>query len=91
MKRKGVQIVSVDGFGGGWTRIGAIVEDEFYGGGLDKPPGTVQGLRYWYLVQTDGEWKITGGTTLPPPSERTCQSQILSDHGEFGGGILMAS
>jgi len=67
---KGVQIVSVDsgtvgpldgGSGEAVTRIGAIVEDEFYGGGLDKPPGTVQNIRSWYLVQTNGEWKVTGG------------------------------
>jgi RNA polymerase sigma factor (sigma-70 family) len=64
MKIKGVQIVSVDGsaeYPAGVTRIGAIVEDEFYGGGLDKPPGTVQNIRSWYLVQTNGEWKVTGG------------------------------
>ena len=59
---KGVQIVSVAGpaNGVGVTRVGAIVEDEFYGGGLDRPPGTVQGIRFWYLIQTNGEWKVTG-------------------------------
>ena len=60
VKIKGVQIVSVDGHPDGVTRIGAIVEDAFYGGGLDKPPGTVQNTRSWYLVQTNGEWKVTG-------------------------------
>jgi RNA polymerase sigma factor (sigma-70 family) len=59
-KIKGVQIVSVDGNPNELTRVGAIVEDEFYGGGLDKPPGTVQGIRFWYLIQTNGEWKVTG-------------------------------
>lgn len=58
---KGVQIVSVEGASSGVTRIGAIVEEEFYGGGLDKPPGTVQNTSSWYLVQTNGEWKVTGG------------------------------
>jgi RNA polymerase sigma factor (sigma-70 family) len=60
MKIKGVQIVTVDGRPDGVTRVGAIVEEEFYGGGLDKPPGTVQQIRSWYLVQTNGEWKVTG-------------------------------
>jgi RNA polymerase sigma factor (sigma-70 family) len=60
-KIKGVQIVSVDGGSSGVTRIGAIVEDEFYGGGLDKPPGTVQNIRSWYLIRTNGGWKVTGG------------------------------
>lgn len=41
-------------------QVGAIVEDEFYGSGLDKPHGTVQLMRFWYLVQTNGEWKVIG-------------------------------
>ncbi|HTL59922.1 MAG TPA: sigma-70 family RNA polymerase sigma factor [Candidatus Limnocylindrales bacterium] len=57
---KGVQIVSVEGNPTGVTRIGAIVEDVFYGGGLNAPPGTVQTTHSWYLVQTNGEWKCTG-------------------------------
>lgn len=60
VKIKGVQIVSVDGYPDGVTRIGAIVEEEFYGVDLDKPPDTVQNTRSWYVVQTNGEWKVTG-------------------------------
>src|SRR5438067_1650129 len=60
MKIKGVQVVSVDGGSDGVTRIGAIVEDEFYGGGLSVPPGTVQNTRSWYFIQTNGEWKVAG-------------------------------
>jgi RNA polymerase sigma factor (sigma-70 family) len=56
---KGVQIVSIDGHPNGVTRIGAIVEDKFYGGGLERPPGTVQDVRFWYLIQTNGEWRVT--------------------------------
>ena len=59
VKIKGVQIVSVDGQPDSVTRVGAIVEEEFYGGGLNAPPGTVQVIRFWYLVQTNGEWKVT--------------------------------
>jgi hypothetical protein len=62
MKIQGVQVVSVDGpkDGVGVTRVGAIVEEQFYGGGLNLPPGTVQNIRSWYLVQTNGEWKVAG-------------------------------
>ena len=61
MKIKGVQIVSVDGGSDGLTRIGAIVEDEFYGGGLSSRPGTVQNVRSWDLIRTNDEWKVSGG------------------------------
>ena len=39
MKIKGVQMVSVEGYPSELTRVGAIVEEEFYGGGLNAPPG----------------------------------------------------
>jgi hypothetical protein len=60
MKIQGVQIVSVDGGADGITRIGAIVEEQFHGGGLTAPPGTVQNVRSWDLIQTNGGWKVTG-------------------------------
>src|SRR5437667_11978250 len=60
MKIQGVQIVSVDGGADGITHIGAIVEEQFHGGGLAAPPGTVQNIRSWDLIQTNGEWKVTG-------------------------------
>lgn len=65
MKIKGVQMVSVEGYPGAQTRgpltrVGAIVEEEFYGGGLNAPPGTVQRMESWNIIQTNGEWKVTG-------------------------------
>jgi hypothetical protein len=67
MKIKGVQMVSVEGYPGvptrgALTRVGAIVEEEFYGGGLNTPPGTVQRIESWNIVQINGEWKVTGQT-----------------------------
>jgi RNA polymerase sigma factor (sigma-70 family) len=59
MKIKGVQMVSVEGYPSGLTRVGAIVEEEFYGGGLNAPPGTVQRIDSWNIIQTNGEWKVT--------------------------------
>jgi hypothetical protein len=59
VKIKGVQIVTVDGDGNGKTRVGAIVENEMLGAGPGMPPVTVQEIRFWHLLQTNGAWKVT--------------------------------
>jgi RNA polymerase sigma factor (sigma-70 family) len=58
-KVKGVQIVTVEGYPNGMTRIGAIIEDLFYGAGIDGPPGIVQSLRFWSVAPSNDGWKVT--------------------------------